>query len=60
MNHFSYETMAKDKIRGLMEEGMRSQAAQGFSSQKRNLLRSLPRLILLLLIVLGLFSLLWH
>jgi hypothetical protein len=55
MNHFSYESMGKDKIKHLQQEGMRSQASHG----DHNFIRS-PKFILLLLIALGLLSIFWH
>ena len=60
MNHFSYEIMGKEKLKGLQEEGMLSQASQGSGMKKLRLLRSFPKLIFLLLVVLGLLNLLWH
>ncbi len=59
MNHFSYESMGKDRIKNLQQEGMRSQASHGDGSQKFNLIRS-PKMIVLLLIALGLLSIFWH
>ena len=48
MNHFSYELMAKEKIKDCMEEGLRGQTVYRSSSPKR-LVSSLSRLIFMLL-----------
>jgi hypothetical protein len=53
MNHFSYELMAKEKIKDLQAEGMRSQAA---GAAKLSLLPSWPKLLLGLLGILGLLA----
>jgi hypothetical protein len=57
MNHFSLEVMGKERVMGLQEEGMRSQAYYRSSTSKNALLGGLPRLISTLfgiLIILGL------
>jgi hypothetical protein len=58
MNHFSYEVMGKEKVRGFQEEGLRNQEVHRSDSPKPGLLRSLPKLILLLLEILGILGLL--
>jgi hypothetical protein len=58
MNHYSYEMMAKEKVKGLQEEGMRSQAIYSSGSPKAVLLHGLPKLILVLLGILGILELL--
>ncbi len=60
MNHFSYESMGKDKIKHLQQEGMRSQASQRDGSHRFNFILSGPKLIFFLLIVLGALGLFWH
>ncbi len=59
MNHFSYESIGKDKIQNLQQEGMRSQAYHGDGSQKFKFIRS-PKMFLLLLLALGVLSVFWH
>jgi hypothetical protein len=46
MNHFSYEILAKEKISGFQEEGLRNQEIYRSVVPKRALLRNLPKLIL--------------
>jgi hypothetical protein len=58
MNHFSYEVMGKEKVKNLQDEGMRSQAFHRFRSPKLSLLRDRPKLILILLGILGILELL--
>ena len=58
MNHFSYDVMRKEKVRDLQQEGIRSQLFHRSGAPKLGLLPGLPRLILTLLGILGLFSLL--
>ena len=58
MNHFSYEVMGKEKVRDLREEGVRSQFFHRSGAQKLGLLRGLPKLILILLGILGMLELL--
>jgi hypothetical protein len=58
MNHFSYDVMRKEKIRGLQTEGMKSQAFHRSGAPKSRLLSRLPKLILMLLSLLGMLELL--
>ena len=57
MNYFSYEVLAKEKIKSCQDEGLRSQAVYRSSEPRLSVLRGLPKLIpiaLGILIVLGL------
>lgn len=58
MNHFSYESMAKERGQDLREEGMRSQAFYRSGAPKIALVRGLPRLILAVLGLLGILGML--
>ncbi len=58
MNYFSYEVLAKEKIKDCQDEGLRSQAAYRSGAQKLGLLPRLPKLILGLLGILGILGLL--
>jgi hypothetical protein len=58
MNHFSYEVMGKEKVRGFREEGMRNQAVHRSGALQISLFRGLPKLILGLLGILGILGLL--
>jgi hypothetical protein len=58
MNHFSYDVMRKEKIRDLQAEGMASQAFYRSGASKLGLLRGLPKLIAILLSILGVLELL--
>lgn len=58
MNHFSYDVMRKEKIRGLQQEGMISQAVHRSGAPRVALRRGLPKLLLGLLGALGLLGLL--
>ena len=58
MNHYSYDVMRKEKIRDLQAEGMTSQAVYRCGATKSGLLYRLPKLILVLLSVLGSLGLL--
>ena len=60
MDHFSYELMGKEKVKGFQEEGLRNQAVHRSGTPKLGLFRGLPKIILLLLGFLGILSLLWH
>lgn len=60
MNHFSYEVMGKEKIKDLQAEGLRSQAFHSSGAPRLALLRGWPKLILVLLGILGLLGLLLH
>jgi len=58
MNHFSYEMMAKEKVSDLQAEGMRDQAFYRSGASKIAALHGWPRLVLMLLGILGLLALL--
>ena len=58
MNHFSYEVMGKEKVKGFQEEGLRNQAVHRSGVPKLGFLNRKPRLILALLGILGIFGLL--
>ena len=57
MNQFFYESRGKEKVKDLMQEGMRSQAYSKSGSPKPALLNRLPKLIIILLGILGLLEL---
>ena len=57
MNHFSYEVMGKEKVKGFQEEGLRDQAVHKSGGSKMMLSR-LSKLILGLLAILGILALL--
>ena len=59
MNQFFFESRGKEKIRDLMEEGMRSQAAHR-SEKSKDFLPRWPKVLLLLLGIVGILELLWH
>jgi hypothetical protein len=58
MNHFSYEVMGKEKVKGFQEEGLRNQAVHRSSRPKLGFVHGLSKLILGLLGMLGLLGLL--
>jgi hypothetical protein len=58
MNHFSYDVMRKEKIRDLQAEGIASQSFHRSGASKIGLLRELPKLIVILLGILGVLELL--
>ena len=60
MNRFFYESQGKAKIKDLMQEGMRSQAFHRSGASKLDSCRSLPKLILIVLGILGILELLVH
>ncbi len=60
MNDYSGEIMMKEKIKSFQQEGMASQASYRSETHKNSLLRSLPRMIFLAMILLGVLSWLWH
>ena len=57
MNHFSYEVMGKEKVKGFQEEGLRNQEVHRSGASQINLLRGLPKLIIGLLRILGILGL---
>jgi hypothetical protein len=58
MNHFSYDVMRKEKVRGLQAEGLSSQAFHRSGASRLGLLRGLPKLIVAILGILGILGLL--
>ena len=58
MNQFFYESRGNEKVKDLLNEGQRSQAFYRSGVPKLNLLRGLPKLILILLGILGILELL--
>ena len=58
MNQFFYESRGNEKVKDLLNEGQRSQAFYRSGAPKLNLLRGLPKLILILLGILGILQLL--
>ena len=58
MNHFSYEVMGKEKVRGFQEEGLRNQKVHRTGSSKPSFLHGLPKLLIWLLGMLMLLGLL--
>jgi len=58
MNQFFYETRGKEKVKGLMDEGMRSQAIRRSGVSKAGLAHHLPKIALMLLGILGLLGIL--
>jgi hypothetical protein len=60
MNQFFYETRGKEKVKGLMEEGMRSQALRHSGAARSGVLRNLPRLALTILGILVVLGILIH
>lgn len=58
MNPFFYEQRGKEKVKDLLEEGQRSQAYHRSGAPKLDLLRGLPKFIVVLLGLLGLLGLL--
>ena len=58
MDHFSYELMGKEKVKNFQEEGLRNQEVHRSRVSHIGFLRSLPKLIFLLLGILGILGLL--
>ena len=58
MNQFFYESRGNEKVKDLLNEGQRSQAFYRSGAPKLKLLRGLPKLILILLGILGILQLL--
>jgi len=57
MNHSFYEERAKEKVNDLLEEGQRSQAFYKSGAPRISPLRNLPKLMFLLMGILGLLVL---
>jgi hypothetical protein len=60
MNHYSMETIVKDKIKSAQQEGMANQAFYRSGKQKFHPMHKVPRMIFLSLFVLGLLNWLWQ
>jgi hypothetical protein len=58
MNQFFYEIRGKEKVKGLMEEGMRSQTFRRSGVTKSSLAHNLPKIVLILIGILGVAELL--
>lgn len=58
MNQFFYEARSKEKVRDLRKEGMESQAFHRSGAPKRSLINGLPKLIFVLLGILGILGML--
>ena len=58
MSQFFYEQRGKEKVKDLMGEGQRSQAHYRSGAPKPGLLNGMPKLILVLLGILGILELL--
>jgi hypothetical protein len=56
MNHFFYESRGKEKVQDLMKEGMRSQEVHRSSAPSLDLRRSLLKLIMALVGILGILG----
>lgn len=57
MNHFSYESISKQKVKDLLDEGQRSQAIHRSGAPKIGMMSRMPKLVMALLGILGLLSL---
>ena len=60
MNEFFYESRGKEKLKELRNEGESSQAFHRSGAPKLSLLRGLPKVIIMLLGILGILELLMH
>jgi hypothetical protein len=58
MNQFFYESRGKEKVKDLLEEGLRSQAVRRSGIARAGFPRNLPRLALTILGLLGLLGIL--
>ena len=58
MDHFSYEVLGKEKVKGFQEEGLRNQEVHRSIDAQIGLIRDLPKLVLGLLVSLGILGLL--
>lgn len=56
MNQSFYESSSKEKIKGLMKEGMTSQAYYRSRASKAGFLYRLPKLVLVILGIVGLIQ----
>jgi hypothetical protein len=58
MNQFFYESRGKEKVKGLLDEGLRGQAIRRSGVSKAGFAHNLPRIALMLLGILGLMGIL--
>lgn len=58
MNQYFYESRSREKIKGLMEEGMMSQSLLRSKTATSGVRRQLPRLAILILGILGILEVL--
>jgi hypothetical protein len=58
MNQFFYESRGREKVKGLMDEGMRSQAIRRSGASKASPAHNLSKIALMLLGILGLLEIL--
>ena len=58
MNQFFFETRGKEKVKDLMEEGMRSQALRRSGAARAQIHPNLPKLALTILWILGVLGML--
>lgn len=58
MNQFFYESRGKEKVTGMMEEGLRGQAVRRSGVSQASLAGRLPKAVLALLGILGLLGIL--
>jgi hypothetical protein len=56
MNHGFYESRSKEKVNEIMKEGMLSQAFYRSGASKANFLSRLPKLVLVILGIVGLIQ----
>lgn len=56
MNQFFFETRGKEKVREALDEGLRNQAYHRSDASKGNLLSRLPKLILIVMVILGIIQ----
>ena len=56
MNQFFFESRGKEKVKDLMNEGMRSQTYHSSRAAKASLRSKLPKLILIILGILGILQ----
>jgi hypothetical protein len=60
MNQFFYESHGKEKVKSLIEEGIKSQALHQTGAARSGTFRSLPKLILMILGLLGTLGILFR
>jgi hypothetical protein len=57
MNHFFYETRSKEKVKQILDEGMRSQAYYRSGHPRPGLLSITPKVIFASLVIIGMLVL---